>query len=120
MNSGGVMPGRLAGSGVHKYNAESPNQGRKRFNSITKTIHFAHLGILFIYGCRSLTHIREGGTHSRQISICPGNISTGMRDGEGSRVHFNPAPLPNTFYQDCIGFLFCVKKTIFMCSIQLN
>ena len=49
MYSGGVMPGRLAGSSVHKYNAESPNQGRKRFNSITKTIHFAHLGILFIY-----------------------------------------------------------------------
>ena len=24
-------------------------QGSKRFNSITKTIHFAHLGLLFIY-----------------------------------------------------------------------
>ena len=43
------MTGRRAGSGVGKYNAESSKQGSKRFNSITKTIHFAHLGILFIY-----------------------------------------------------------------------
>ena len=41
------MPGRRAGSGVGKYNAESPKQDSKRFNSITKTIHFAHLGILY-------------------------------------------------------------------------
>ena len=41
----GVMLGRRAASGVGKYNAESPKQGSKRFNSITKTIHFAHLGI---------------------------------------------------------------------------
>ena len=32
-----------------KFNAESPKQGSKRLNSITKTIHFAHLGLLFIY-----------------------------------------------------------------------
>ena len=50
MYGDGVMPGRWAGSGVDKHNAESPEQGSKRFNSITKTIHFAHLGILFIYG----------------------------------------------------------------------
>ena len=41
----GVMLGRRAASGVGKYNAESPKQGSKRFNSITKTIHFAHLVI---------------------------------------------------------------------------
>ena len=29
---GGVMPGRRAGSGNGKYNAESPKQGSKRFN----------------------------------------------------------------------------------------
>ena len=46
---GGVMLSRRAGPGVGKYNAESPKQGSKRFNSITKTIHFAHLGIIFIY-----------------------------------------------------------------------
>ena len=34
---------------VRWYNAESPKQGDKRFYSITKTIHFAYLGILFIY-----------------------------------------------------------------------
>ena len=34
--------GRFMGDG--KYNAESQKQGCKRFNSMTKTIHFAHLG----------------------------------------------------------------------------
>ena len=29
------------------YNAESPKQVSKRFNSITKTIHFAHLYTFF-------------------------------------------------------------------------
>ena len=47
--SGAVMLGRCSGSGVGKYNAESPKQGSKKFNSTTKTIHFAHLVILFIY-----------------------------------------------------------------------
>ena len=47
---GGVMLGRQAGSCVGKYNDESPKQGSKSFNSFTKTIHFAHLSILFIYG----------------------------------------------------------------------
>ena len=46
---GGVQPGRRAGSGVGWYIVESPKQVRKRFSSITKTIHFAHLVILFIY-----------------------------------------------------------------------
>ena len=44
----GVMPGCRAGLGVGKYNAESPKKASKRFNFITKTIHFAHPGILFI------------------------------------------------------------------------
>ena len=43
------MPGWRAGSGIGKYNAESPKQDSKRFNSMTKTIHFAHLVILFIF-----------------------------------------------------------------------
>ena len=47
--SGGVMPFRREGSAVGKYNAKSLKQGSKRFNFITRTIHFAHLGILFIY-----------------------------------------------------------------------
>ena len=44
-----MMLGRQAGSGVGQYNAKSPKQDSKVFNSITKTIQFAHLGILFIY-----------------------------------------------------------------------
>ena len=43
------MPGRRAGSDAGKYKAEGPKQDSKKFNSITKTIHFAPLGILFIY-----------------------------------------------------------------------
>ena len=31
------------------YDTESRKQDSKRFNFIMKTIHFAHLGILFIY-----------------------------------------------------------------------
>ena len=46
---GGVMPARRPGLGVGKYNAESPKQGSKMVNFITKTIHFAHLGIFCIY-----------------------------------------------------------------------
>ena len=49
MYGGGVMLGWRAGSDVGKYNAESPKQGSKMFNSIIKTIHFAQPGILFIY-----------------------------------------------------------------------
>ena len=57
------MTGRRAGSGVGKYNAESSKQGSKRFNSITKTIHFAHLGILLIYATDvgSVRDRRRGG-----------------------------------------------------------
>ena len=50
MYDGGVMSGRDAELGVGQYIAESPKQGSKKFNSITKAIHFAHLVILFIYG----------------------------------------------------------------------
>ena len=46
-------------SGVGKYNAESSKQDSKRFNLITKTSHFSHLGILFIYCkmCAMLTTV---------------------------------------------------------------
>ena len=43
------MRGRRTGSGDGKCIAESPKQNSKRFNFITKTIHFAHLVVLFIY-----------------------------------------------------------------------
>ena len=47
------MPGRRAGSPVVvlyilEYNAESPKQGRKTFNSIVKTIHFSNLPIIYL------------------------------------------------------------------------
>ena len=39
------IPGQEMGGKGGEVNASSPKQGSKRFNSITKTIHFAHLGI---------------------------------------------------------------------------
>ena len=39
-------PGPVLASTIY---AESPKQGSKKFSSITKTIHFAHLGILVIF-----------------------------------------------------------------------
>ena len=33
---------------MHKYNAESPKQGSKRFNYIVKTINIADLGIIYL------------------------------------------------------------------------
>ena len=41
---------RAAKSGAEKYNTESPRQSSERFNSNSETIHFANLGILFVYG----------------------------------------------------------------------
>ena len=48
------MPGRRAGSPIAvqymcDYNAESPKHDSKRFNSIVKTIHFAHFVLYLIY-----------------------------------------------------------------------
>ena len=34
---------------MREYNAESPKQGRKRFNSIVKTIGFDHLVIIYLW-----------------------------------------------------------------------
>ena len=55
----GVMPGRQAGSGVGLHIAKSPKQGSKRFISITNTLLFAQLVILFFYGhcCHSAAKV---------------------------------------------------------------
>ena len=68
------MPGQQAGSGVSNYNAESPKQDSKRFNSITKTIHFAHLGILFIYGMQSSLPDRHDEASARYSIASPYHI----------------------------------------------
>ena len=34
---------------MREYNAETPKQGRKRFNSIAKTIHFSYLPIIYLW-----------------------------------------------------------------------
>ena len=38
---------------VREYNAESPKQGRKRFNSVVKTIGFGHLVIIYLWSMYS-------------------------------------------------------------------
>ena len=43
------MPDWQAGSCVDKYNAESPKQDSKRFNSITKRIYISDLGIIYLW-----------------------------------------------------------------------
>ena len=42
-----------------KYNAESPKQGSRRFNSIVKTKYIDDLGIVYL--CRSLTIDQQPG-----------------------------------------------------------
>ena len=63
------MPGWRAGSGIGKYNAESPKQDSKRFISITKTIHLVHLGILFIYVVGTKT-MAPAAAFQLQIKVC--------------------------------------------------
>ena len=78
LNSGGVLPGRRAGSGIGKYNAESSKQDSKRFDFITKRCHFAHLGILFSYGSRFLLHTRtyQLGFYLADFSFASAKISS--------------------------------------------
>ena len=43
---------------MRKYNAESKKQGRKRFNSIVKTIHFSYHPIIYL--CSNGSDVRVG------------------------------------------------------------
>ena len=63
------MPGQQAGSGVSNYNAESPKQDSKRFNSITKTIQFAHLVLLLIYGTNLKVQCPEPETGQQKVQL---------------------------------------------------
>ena len=47
------MPGLLAGSGGGKYSTREPKTGEQKVQLSSKTNHFAHLGILFIYAADS-------------------------------------------------------------------
>ena len=47
---------------LREYNAESPKQGRKRFNSIVKMINFSYLPIIYL--CSS--HTRRGSLQGRE------------------------------------------------------
>ena len=62
------------------YNAESPNEGTKMFNSIMKKSHFDYLGIFFIYVLYYLafntqihtkwTYIEAGSRQEKQSVEC--------------------------------------------------
>ena len=41
--------GKWERAALFQYNAKSPKQGRRRFNSIVKTIHIANLGIVYLW-----------------------------------------------------------------------
>ena len=71
MYGGRVMLGWRTGSGVGKYKAESPKHGIKRFNYITKTIHFADLVILFIYSMCGLYKVH----YASKIAVINGFLS---------------------------------------------
>ena len=71
MYGGRVMLGWRTWSGVGKYKAESPKQGIKRFNYITKTIHFADLVILFIYNTCGLYKVH----YASKIAVINGILS---------------------------------------------
>ena len=47
-----------------KYNAKTPKQDSKRFNFITKTIHFAHLGTVY---CLSMVQRIHKPRTSREV-----------------------------------------------------
>ena len=60
-------------AGRVNYNAKSPKHGKKTFDSITKTIHFAHLGILFIYVPTHEEGVADdvgGGVHGVPPHLC--------------------------------------------------
>ena len=41
---------------MRKYNAQSPKQGRKRFNSMVKTIYFSYLSIIYLWELNGQVH----------------------------------------------------------------
>ena len=74
------MPGRRAGSPtVLQYNAESPKQGKKRFNSIVKTIYFSYPPIIFLFSPPSRGAVRWAAIFCSPLTPPPPhgtNIST--------------------------------------------
>ena len=51
---------------VCEYDAESPKQGRKRFNSIVKTINFSYLPIIYLW-CNC--NFRNPSINSTELSV---------------------------------------------------
>ena len=82
---------------VCKHNAESPKQGTKRVNSITKTIHFAHLGhIIYLWGSGKSTSI-----------FC--TITSEFRKKNGYFVHTYNHKICNTAATLFVSFIKSVK-----------
>ena len=70
------MLGRQAGStgfNMRKYNAKSPKQGSKRFNSIVKTKYIADLGIIYL--CLPLTTGRGAAIATQSLRAVLENLT---------------------------------------------
>ena len=74
------MPGRQAGSGFGKYNAESPTQGSKRFNSPVRRNTFSYLVIinpcvyLHRYHCTICIEEEKDKREGKGFRCCLGDV----------------------------------------------
>ena len=74
------MPGRTFCSicALRKYNAESPKQGKKRFNSNVKTINFSYLPIIYLRSSGSVQPLAQFDlTPIRQKVTQPASLNRG-------------------------------------------
>ena len=89
---GGAMPGRRAGSGVAKYNAESPKHGSKRFNSLPGK---CFLKSFFIF---SLCFRRNPGFSKRSEDI--GARTGGGGGGGGTTIAATYLIIPDSWTEN--------------------
>ena len=90
------------------------NRATKGFNSITKTIHFAHLDILFIYlspiVCRSMSVARPSGFMSAGLGVATG--------GADRHVQYTHAYIFGTFFVllfSCFSCNSSILETLCLC-----
>ena len=108
------MPGRQAGSPIavqymREYNAESQKQGRKRFNSVVKTIGFGHLVIIYqrpIQLCNTVLLVKIMVSHRKPCRPC--GITFGNAGGKFFWVPDSETGFiivkDHTFYTDNVTF----------------
>ena len=71
---------------MREYNAESPKQGRKRFNSIVKTMCFSYLPVIYLwYLLSNQTLIAKENVDLQFFSETPG-FWVNFKSSEGLRT----------------------------------